>query len=105
MSKQNDKEDIHFPSYEPVSIKQEDKEDVYAKLVESMQKKGRKEVATIGPYIADCTLSSTVYPRRGYLLLNNVMTDQTASQEGEVKEVLEKIFTGPDVELKSLMDQ
>ncbi|WP_372907009.1 hypothetical protein [Rossellomorea marisflavi] len=64
-----------------------------------------QEVATIGLYIADCTLSSTVYPRRGYLLLNTVMTDPTASQEGEVKEVLEKIFTGPDVELKSLMDQ
>ncbi|WP_430489176.1 hypothetical protein [Rossellomorea marisflavi] len=97
-------ENIRFPSYEHVSLKQGEKEDVYARLVESMEKKGRKKQRLV-PTLLTALLAALFILAGGYLLLNTVMTDQTASQEGEVKEVLEKIFTGPDDELASLMEQ
>ncbi|KON85018.1 hypothetical protein AF331_13575 [Rossellomorea marisflavi] len=97
-------ENIRFPSYEPVSMKQGEKEDVYARLVESMEKKGRKKQRLV-PTLLTALLAALFILAGGNLLLNTVMTDQTASQEGEIKEVLERIFTGPDDELESLMEQ
>ncbi len=97
-------ENIRFPSYEPVSMKQGEKEDVYARLVESMEKKGRKKQRLV-PTLLTALLAALFILAGGNLLLNTVMTDQTASQEAEVKEVLERIFTGPDDELESLMEQ
>lgn len=97
-------ENIRFPSYEPVSMKQGEKEDVYARLVESMEEKGRKKQRLV-PTLLTALLAALFILAGGNLLLNTVMTDQTASREGEVKEVLERIFTGPDDELASLMEQ
>ncbi|GLI85059.1 hypothetical protein ANABIO32_27790 [Rossellomorea marisflavi] len=97
-------ENIRFPSYEHVSMKPDEQEDVYERLVESMEKKGRKKQRLV-PTLLTALLAALFILAGGYLLLNTVMTDQTASQEGEVKEVLERIFTGPDDELASLMEQ
>ncbi len=97
-------ENIRFPSYEHVSMNQGEKEDVYSRLVESMEKKGRKKQRLV-PTLLTALLAALFILAGGYLLLNTVMTDQTASREGEVKEVLERIFTGPDDELASLMEQ
>ncbi|WJV18242.1 hypothetical protein QU593_19250 [Rossellomorea marisflavi] len=97
-------ENIRFPSFEHVSMNQGEKEDVYSRLVESMEKKGRKKQRLV-PTLLTALLAALFILAGGYLLLNTVMTDQTASREGEVKEVLERIFTGPDDELASLMEQ
>jgi len=85
-------------------MNQGEKEDVYSRLVESMEKKGRKKQRLV-PTLLTALLAALFILAGGYLLLNTVMTDQTASREGEVKEVLERIFTGPDDELASLMEQ
>ncbi|WP_445509635.1 hypothetical protein ACUMHR_17165 [Rossellomorea marisflavi] len=85
-------------------MKEGEREDVYARLVESMQKKGRKKQRLV-PTLLTALLAALFILAGGYVVMNTVITNHTASHEEEVKEVLEKIFTGPDDELKSLMDQ
>lgn len=97
-------ENIRFPSYEHVSMKPDEKEDVYERLVESMTEEKSRKNRWI-PTLLTAALVTLFILAGGYIVMNTVITNHTASHEEEVKEVLEKIFTGPDDELKRLMDQ
>lgn len=97
-------ENIRFPSYEHVSMKPDEKEDVYERLVESMTGEKSRKNRWI-PTLLTAALVTLFILAGGYIVMNTVITNHTASHEEEVKEVLEKIFTGPDDELKRLMDQ
>ncbi|MGX1265892.1 hypothetical protein RKD55_003696 [Rossellomorea marisflavi] len=102
MSEEN--ENIRFSSYEHVSMKPDEKEEVYERLVGSMMGEKSRNNRWI-PTLLTAALVSLFILAGGYALMNSVITNQSASHEEAVKEVLEKIFTGPDDELKSLMDQ
>ncbi|VXC34481.1 conserved hypothetical protein [Bacillus sp. 349Y] len=102
MSEEN--ENIRFSSYEHVSMKPDEKEEVYERLVGSMTGEKSRKNRWI-PTLLTAALVSLFILAGGYALMNSVITNQSASHEEDVKEVLEKIFTGPDDELKSLMDQ
>ncbi|WP_430494338.1 hypothetical protein [Rossellomorea marisflavi] len=97
-------ENIRFPSYEHVSMKPDEQEDVYERLVESMTGEKSRKNRWI-PALLTAALVTLFILAGGYVVMNTVITNHTASHEEEVKEVLEKIFTGPDDELKNLMDQ
>jgi len=85
-------------------MKPDEKEEVYERLMESMTGEKSRKNRWI-PALLTAALVSLFVLAGGYVLMNTVITNHTASREGEVKEVLERIFTGPDDELASLMEQ
>jgi hypothetical protein len=97
-------ENIRFSSYEHVSMKPDEKEEVFERLVGSMTGEKSRKNRWI-PTLLTAALVSLFILAGGYALMNGVITNQSAPHEEAIKEVLEKFFTGPDDELKSLMDQ
>ncbi|RIW32016.1 hypothetical protein D3H55_14140 [Bacillus salacetis] len=100
--------DKTLKSLDSIQLDKTDKEEVFSSLKTSMEKqKGKNKVFHWSNHLLTAAFAAIFLIGGGYLFMNNIAWEQTAPQSENIKTietVLKKIFSGPDEELKAILD-
>jgi hypothetical protein len=101
--------DETLKSIDSISMNEADKNEVYSKLMNSIQqKKSKNRVFTWSNHILSAAFVMLFLIGGAYFIANQLMVDQAAPQDKQVEAieaVLNQSFSGPDQELKEILDK
>jgi hypothetical protein len=101
--------DQTLKSFNSVVMDDSEKEEVYSNLMNSFEKKHRKNrIFKWSNHILTAALVAIFLIGGGYFIADKILLEQAAPEDNNIETieaVLEQAFTGPDKELKQILDE